>query len=120
MESRVQLVRERAYALWESEGRPAGREVEHWLRAEAELAPAAPRRRSAAGPHAASGEGRTRGAKRSAAKSAPVESPAEKGTAGRREAVDESAGERGAAKRASDSDARRPRPRARKPKAPAS
>ena len=31
-------VRERAYAIWESEGRPEGKEVEHWLRAEAEVA----------------------------------------------------------------------------------
>lgn len=31
-------VRERAYAIWESEGCPEGREVEHWLRAEAEVA----------------------------------------------------------------------------------
>lgn len=27
----------RAYSLWESEGRPAGKDVEHWLRAEREL-----------------------------------------------------------------------------------
>lgn len=27
----------RAYALWEEEGRPAGKDVEHWLRAEREL-----------------------------------------------------------------------------------
>jgi hypothetical protein len=27
----------RAHALWEQEGRPEGREREHWLRAEAEL-----------------------------------------------------------------------------------
>ena len=25
-----QRVRDRAYALWESEGRPAGRDAEHW------------------------------------------------------------------------------------------
>jgi hypothetical protein len=30
-------VRERAYALWEREGRPEGRAEEHWFRAEAEL-----------------------------------------------------------------------------------
>lgn len=33
-----QHIRERAYALWEEEGRPEGRDVTHWLRAEAELA----------------------------------------------------------------------------------
>ena len=28
----------RAYTLWELEGRPIGRDLEHWLRAEAEFA----------------------------------------------------------------------------------
>lgn len=32
-----QLVRERAYYIWEGEGRVFGRADEHWLRAEAEL-----------------------------------------------------------------------------------
>jgi hypothetical protein len=27
---------ERAYQIWESEGRPHGRDVQHWLQAEAE------------------------------------------------------------------------------------
>jgi hypothetical protein len=31
-------IAERAYRLWESEGRPHGRAVDHWLQAEAELA----------------------------------------------------------------------------------
>jgi hypothetical protein len=31
-------VRERAYALWEEEGRPAGREFDHWVRARSEIA----------------------------------------------------------------------------------
>lgn len=30
-------VAERAYGIWEQEGRPEGREIEHWLRAEAEM-----------------------------------------------------------------------------------
>jgi hypothetical protein len=30
-------VSRRAYELWEQEGRPEGRELEHWLRAEGEL-----------------------------------------------------------------------------------
>jgi hypothetical protein len=30
-------VRERAYAIWEEEGRPEGRHLDHWLRAEAEI-----------------------------------------------------------------------------------
>ena len=36
-------IAERAYSLWEQAGRPAGRDEEFWLRAEAELtAPARP------------------------------------------------------------------------------
>jgi Protein of unknown function (DUF2934) len=31
-------VRRRAYELWESEGRPSGREHDHWLQAEREVA----------------------------------------------------------------------------------
>ena len=30
-------LRRRAFEIWEAEGRPQGRDVEHWLRAEAEL-----------------------------------------------------------------------------------
>jgi hypothetical protein len=33
-------VRERAYYIWEREGRPEGRAREHWLRAVADAAPA--------------------------------------------------------------------------------
>lgn len=36
--SREQQIRERAYAIWEGEGRPADRAEAHWLRAEAEIA----------------------------------------------------------------------------------
>jgi hypothetical protein len=32
-----QAIRKRAYAIWEEEGRPWGRDVDHWLRAEAEV-----------------------------------------------------------------------------------
>lgn len=31
-------VQERAYHIWENEGRPHGRDFEHWLQAEQELA----------------------------------------------------------------------------------
>jgi hypothetical protein len=34
---REQAVRERAYQIWEAEGRPDGKELDHWLRAEAEV-----------------------------------------------------------------------------------
>jgi hypothetical protein len=30
-------IRERAYAIWEEEGRPAGREWDHWERASREI-----------------------------------------------------------------------------------
>ena len=30
------IIRERAFAIWEEEGRPEGKSVAHWLRAEAE------------------------------------------------------------------------------------
>ncbi len=32
-----EVVRARAYALWESEGRPNGRDAEHWLRSMQEI-----------------------------------------------------------------------------------
>jgi Protein of unknown function (DUF2934) len=34
---REQAIRERAYAMWEEEGRPEGQHLQHWLRAEAEI-----------------------------------------------------------------------------------
>ncbi|MGE0373644.1 MAG: DUF2934 domain-containing protein [Gammaproteobacteria bacterium] len=37
MTGKNQRTRERAYQIWEREGRPAGREIEHWLQAEQEL-----------------------------------------------------------------------------------
>ncbi|MGH6942774.1 MAG: DUF2934 domain-containing protein [Geminicoccaceae bacterium] len=33
--------RDRAYAIWEAEGRPEGRATDHWLAAETECRPAA-------------------------------------------------------------------------------
>ena len=41
MQERIQ---QRAYELWELEGRPAGREDAHWLQAESEIARARPPR----------------------------------------------------------------------------
>jgi DUF2934 family protein len=32
-----EIVRQRAYYLWELEGKPQGREVEHWHRAQSEI-----------------------------------------------------------------------------------
>ncbi|MBX6370492.1 MAG: DUF2934 domain-containing protein [Rhodospirillales bacterium] len=36
--TREERVRERAYEIWEQEGRTHGRDAEHWRRAEAEIA----------------------------------------------------------------------------------
>ncbi|MCD2324304.1 DUF2934 domain-containing protein [Sphingomonas sp. IC-56] len=36
-DDREHKVRERAYALWETEGRPSGRHEEHWHRANSEF-----------------------------------------------------------------------------------
>jgi hypothetical protein len=33
-----EYIQRRAYELWESEGRPAGRDQAHWLQAESEIA----------------------------------------------------------------------------------
>jgi len=32
-----EVIRKRAFAIWEEEGRPEGRHLDHWLRAEAEM-----------------------------------------------------------------------------------
>lgn len=37
-ETSVLAVARRAYQLWEREGRPQGRDVQHWLEAESEIA----------------------------------------------------------------------------------
>ena len=34
---REQAIRERAYAIWDEEGRPDCKDLDHWLRAEAEI-----------------------------------------------------------------------------------
>lgn len=39
-DDREHKVRERAYALWETEGRPSGRHEDHWHRANSEFAEA--------------------------------------------------------------------------------
>lgn len=38
---REQAVRERAYAIWEEDGRPEGQHLDHWFRAAAEIDSAA-------------------------------------------------------------------------------
>ncbi len=36
--SREQIVRDTAYAIWEAEGKPVGRDAEHWRQAEERVA----------------------------------------------------------------------------------
>ena len=36
-QERDHAIRERAYAIWEQDGRPEGRSLDHWSRAEAEI-----------------------------------------------------------------------------------
>jgi hypothetical protein len=38
----IQQIRQRAYEIWEREGRPHGRDWVHWLRAETEIRDARP------------------------------------------------------------------------------
>ena len=38
MTERVEMIRQRAYEIWQAEGQPDGRALEHWCRAEAEVA----------------------------------------------------------------------------------
>ena len=38
MIEQVELIRQRAYEIWQAEGQPDGRDLEHWCRAEAETA----------------------------------------------------------------------------------
>lgn len=67
-----QTVRERAYGIWEREGRVHGRHEEHWHAAKLELSVAAPDASSIAVPAASGGEP----PKKSRRRAAPVEPPA--------------------------------------------
>jgi Protein of unknown function (DUF2934) len=55
-----QRIRERAYSIWEQEGRPHGRDVDHRLRAEAEIAAERSRDGNTAHQHRDSGNDRER------------------------------------------------------------
>jgi len=37
LDEREQAIRERAYAIWEQDGRPEGRNLAHWSQAEVEI-----------------------------------------------------------------------------------
>lgn len=55
--AREQQIRERAYAIWEGEGRPMDRAEAHWQQAEAEIADApAPKRAASAKKRNAAGK----------------------------------------------------------------
>jgi hypothetical protein len=69
---REQLVRERAFVIWEAEGRPTGCEREHWERAEREI--------DQEGPGALAGNGS--GASDGAAMTSPGEAGPETGNRG--------------------------------------
>ena len=77
-EDRDQAIRERAYAIWEREGCPAGLAEDHWRRAAQELAPA----RGAAPPAA------TNGAARPLPRNKVGESPAPRAKAAAKAAAD--------------------------------
>ena len=52
------LIRERAYAIWEREGRPEGRERQHWEQAAREVLAAGEAPKPSAKPKAAKGKSR--------------------------------------------------------------
>jgi len=58
----------RAYEIWEAEGRPEGRDLDHWIKAASEVTPAKPKKKAAA-----NGNGK---AKPVAAAPAPAKVPA--------------------------------------------
>ena len=55
---REQLIRQRAYAIWEQDGYPDDRSLDHWLRAQAEIAIDPPDEVPDDGKPAASSKGR--------------------------------------------------------------
>ena len=55
-----QQIRDRAYSIWEQEGRPHGRDVDHRLRAEAEIAADRSRGGTTAQQHQVRGDDRER------------------------------------------------------------
>jgi hypothetical protein len=86
--STVEKVRQRAFEIWEAEGRPEGRDVEHWTRAEAEVngghAPAAAEAPPAKKPRAARTPKTAEAAAAKTAKPAVAKAPAAKAPAAKR------------------------------------
>jgi hypothetical protein len=55
MDEKIQLISLRAYEIWEQEGRPDGRAIEHWIEAERQIG--RPDGTDSASPDANEGEG---------------------------------------------------------------
>ena len=81
-------IRERAYEIWEEEGRPEGREAQHWQQAAAETADAQRENREAIARSSAKPAGTTR------KKAAGSKSASSKGTA-KSAAADDKSGKTG-------------------------
>lgn len=99
MEDRERQVRERAYAIWEREGRPAGKERQHWEQAAQDVDAEQRSAVDETGPRAGviSASGRSRATTGEPTASGGKKSPA----GGAQKAI------RGAAKKASGTDAKK-------------
>ena len=81
-------IRQRAYEIWEQEGRPHGEDMKHWLRAFEEIAAGAATSGQAVGKKATkkaavpnvSGKAKQAGKSKAGAQSAPTTKPPEKTT----------------------------------------
>ena len=78
--SQDQLIRQRAHALWEQQGRPDGKAEDHWRQASAEIASDAPRPKRAAAAATAPAKQRTATTKVAAKKPAAAKPVAAKPT----------------------------------------
>jgi hypothetical protein len=65
-------VRERAHLIWEREGRPEGREAEHWAQAEREIDNEAAARREPERLHVTTADDPTKAAAKGAAQKSPA------------------------------------------------
>ena len=73
-------IRERAYGIWESEGRPQGRSEQHWEQARAELAGQDDASSSAGKKKSAAGKSRVTQADGQVTKAAPTKRRIARGT----------------------------------------
>jgi hypothetical protein len=83
--SREQIVRDTAYAIWEAEGKPEGRDLAHWQQAEARVAAiAAAKAKPAAKGKATKGKAAVSIAKASAKAAPPAKTVATKAAPARK------------------------------------